>query len=283
MSTNAEQAEYWNESAGPTWVALQEQLDAQIEPHGLAAIERAAPIAGEAVLDIGCGCGQPSLELARRVGPGGRVRGLDLSGPMLARARERASEAGLDHLSFSQGDAQTHSFDAAATDLLFSRFGVMFFEDPLAAFHNFLRALRPGGRLAFLCWKGIEENAWMRIPMLALAPLVELPAPLPPGSPGPMAFADTARVCGLLEEAGFELVRANAHDSEIVLAGGGDPEAAADFMLRIGPAARAAREAGLEDPTPLREAIAKAVEPYQRDGSIVLGAGMWIYQAWRPE
>ncbi|MBW2426419.1 MAG: class I SAM-dependent methyltransferase, partial [Deltaproteobacteria bacterium] len=131
MSTNAEQAEYWNESAGPTWVALQEQLDAQIEPHGLAAIERAAPIAGEAVLDIGCGCGQTSLELARRVGPGGRVRGLDLSGPMLARARERASEAGLDHLSFSQGDAQTHSFDAAATDLLFSRFGVMFFEDPL--------------------------------------------------------------------------------------------------------------------------------------------------------
>jgi SAM-dependent methyltransferase len=282
MGANAEQAEYWNESAGPTWVALQEQLDAQIEPHGLAAIERAAPIAGEHVLDIGCGCGQTALELARRVGPGGRVRGLDLSDPMLARARERAREAGLDHLFFSQGDAQTHPFDADA-DLLFSRFGVMFFEDPLAAFRNFLKALRPGGRLAFLCWKRIEDNAWMRIPMLALAPLVELPAPPAPGTPGPMAFADSDRVCGLLEEAGFEAVRATAHDSEMRLAGGGDPDSTAEFMLRIGPAARAAREAGLEDPTPLREAIAKAVEPYQRDGSIVLEAGMWIYQARRPE
>jgi SAM-dependent methyltransferase len=278
---NAQQDEYWNQAAGPLWVRQQERLDSQIEPHGLVAIERAALHPGEHVVDIGCGCGQTSLELARRVGATGRVEGVDLSAPMLERARERAREAELDQLSFTRGDAQSHAFAPRSTDLFFSRFGVMFFEDPLTAFRNFHRALRPGGRITFLCWKGIEANPWMRIPMVAIAPLVELPEPPPPGAPGPLAFADDARVRGLLEEAGFEDVHATGHDSEMKLAGTGGPEAAAEFMLEIGPAARAAREAGLDDPTPLRDAIARALAPHQRGDAIVIGAGMWIYQARR--
>ena len=278
---NAQQDEYWNESAGPMWVEQQERLDAQIESHGLVTIDRAAPSTGERVLDIGCGCGQTSLELARRVGPTGRVEGVDLSAPMLARARERASEAGLDQLSFTRGDAQSHAFASGSADLLFSRFGVMFFEDPLAAFRNFHRALRPGGRLAFLCWKGLDANPWMRLPMEAIAPFVELPPPPPPGTPGPLAFADDARVCGLLAEAGFESVRATSHDSFMNLPGKGDVDEAARFMLEIGPAARAVRESNIDDPSQLREAIAQALVPYKDGDAIVIGAGMWIYQASR--
>ncbi|MFM8411336.1 MAG: class I SAM-dependent methyltransferase, partial [Alphaproteobacteria bacterium] len=154
---NAEQIDYWNDMAGPKWVALQESLDRQIGPLGAAAMAAADLQPGERVLDVGCGCGATSIELARRVAPGGAVLGVDVSTVMLEAARAAAGRAGAEGLEFANADAQTAPLTPAGFDVVFSRFGVMFFADPTAAFANLRRALRPGGRLAVVCWHAIGK------------------------------------------------------------------------------------------------------------------------------
>ncbi len=164
---NAEQIQYWNEQRGRAWVAQQELIEAQLAPLGRHAMDRAAIAAGERVLDVGCGCGQTTLELARRVGPRGSVLGADISSVMLGRARELAGAAGATNVRFEEADAQTHAFPPAGFDVLFSRFGVMFFADPRAAFANLRTALRPGARVAFVCWQALPLNPWMAVPLAA--------------------------------------------------------------------------------------------------------------------
>src|SRR5713226_2335853 len=143
---NQEQIRYWNEESGPRWVKQQKRLDVQLDLLGLAAMHRAEVKPGERVLDVGCGCGQTSLELAERVGPSGSVLGIDISQPMLARARERQNERGITNLEFVHADAQTYQCERERFDLIFSRFGVMFFADPVAAFANLGKMLRPDGQ-----------------------------------------------------------------------------------------------------------------------------------------
>src|SRR5258705_5710546 len=198
---NAEQIAYWNER-GKQWVAVNDMLDAMIGPLGRHALDRARVAPGEAVLDVGCGCGDTTLELARRVGPSGRVLGVDISAPMLGRARERARAAGATHVIFEQADAQTHAFTAASFDLILLRFRVMFFVDPTAAFANLRPALRSGGRLTFVCWQGFPKNPWMAVPLMAAMPHIKLPTPPAPDAPGPFAFGDDGRVRTILADAG---------------------------------------------------------------------------------
>lgn len=238
---NAEQIEYWNKQAGPKWVAESAQMDRILGPIGEAAIERAAPRAGERAIDVGCGNGQTSLQLAARVGPQGSVLGVDISAPMLERARARAAAEQVPQLRFENADAQTHAFAPGAADLVFSRFGVMFFADPTAAFQNLARALRPGGRLAFVCWQALAENPWMRDPLGALAKHVPLPPPAAPDAPGPFAFADAARVRGILERAGFQKVAFEPRRGEIQL--GASVDEALHFASEIGPVGAILREA----------------------------------------
>ena len=192
---NAEQVRYWNEVAGPRWVRFQEGLDRQLAALAEAALGRAAPAPGEAVLDVGCGCGATTLELGRRVGGSGRALGVDISRPMLERARARAQAAGGAGR-LRRGRRADGEFEAGAFDLLFSRFGVMFFTDPAAAFANLRRALRPGGRVAFLCWQRFADNPWMLVPLGAVAQHVSLPLrrvrptrPVPSRSATPSAYA----------------------------------------------------------------------------------------------
>jgi SAM-dependent methyltransferase len=276
---NADQIAYWNEQAGPKWVAFQDALDRQIEPFGLVAIERAKVASGERALDVGCGCGQTTLELARRVGARGRVLGIDLSAPMLARASERARSQGLDQASFLAADAQTHRFEPESFDLGFSRFGVMFFQDPVAAFRNLRGALAPGGRFAFVCWREMARNGWMLEPMAALAKHITLPPPAAPDAPGPFAFADEKRVSAILEGAGFRDVTLEPHDAEMALAGGPDAEQTAEFFLEIGPAAAAAREAGVTDLAPLRRSIVEVLARHRRADGFYLPSASWIVTA----
>jgi len=279
---NAEQIEYWNDVSGPRWVSQQHLLDEMIAPLGETALERARVAAGERVLDIGCGCGDSSLELARRVTPSGSVTGIDLSRVMLERARARAVEAKLDNLTFEPADAQTVSFAAGTFDLLFSRFGVMFFADPVAAFANLRGSLRAGGRLAFLCWQAVTENPWMLVPMGAIASVVELPAPTP-GAPGPFAFADPERVTGILESAGFAEVSLDSVQRKIVV-GGGSVEGAVDFMMRIGPAGAALREADDAARKQAERAIGDALSPLADDqGQLRLDSATWIVTAVSPD
>jgi SAM-dependent methyltransferase len=278
---NSEQQVFWNQ-AGPVWVAYQERLDRQIGPHGERALAALAAVPGERVLDIGCGCGDSSLALAERVAPGGHVLGLDLSEPMLARARERAAIAGLSNLSFRAADAQTDALGPASLDAAFSRFGVMFFADPVAAFRNVRTALRPGGRLAFVCWRPVAENDWVLVPMAAAAPYLSLPPPAAPGAPGPVSVGAAERVRGILEAAGFEGIR--IEPAELPMApGGGDLDEAADTFLEVGPLASALREMKADDS--LRERVRLAVrasfEPHQRAGRVELGSAIWLVQARR--
>lgn len=280
---NREQREYWNERAGPVWVRWQERLDRQIRPHGARAIEALGPRPGERVLDVGCGCGDTALEIARRVGPDGAVLGLDVSAPMLERARERAAEAGLAHLRFQHGDAQVAPLEPASWDALASRFGVMFFEDPVAAFGNLASALRPGGRAAFVCWQPPQANPWVMVPMAAVAPLLEMPPPPEPGAPGMFALGDAERVRAILDRAGFEAVSVEA--LELAMApGGGELDRAVELFLEVGPVAALLREQEADEV--LRARVASAVRDafaaHEREGALSLGSAAWLVTARRP-
>src|SRR5579871_2052268 len=268
---NAGQITYWNEQAGPNWVAMQDELDRELVELGEAAMAALAPRAGERLYDIGCGCSATTMELARRVGAAGRVTAVDITAPMLAVARERAAAAGLAQARFVQADAQTYAFEPA--DGVFSRFGVMFFADPVAAFANIRRGLKPGGRLAFVCWRPFAENPWMSVPMAAVLPLLAEPPPTPPpGAPGPFAFADGARLRGIIEGAGFADVSIAPHTAKVAW---GDVDTAVRMALRLGPVAAVAR-----DNPQLREAMFEAMrtalEPHATSDGVSFDSATWI-------
>lgn len=232
---NADQVAYWNAFAGETWASFQDRLDRQIAPLGLKAMQVLAPRPGERILDIGCGCGETSLQLAERVAPGGHVIGLDISKPMLAVARRRAAPAGGVVVDFVEADAQTYAFAPPLFDGAFSRFGVMFFNDPTAAFSNLNRALKPGGRLAFVCWRAYAENDWMAAPSAAADGLLDPAPPTDPLAPGPFTFADPERILAILRDAGFGQVSIQPHDQAI---GAGDVDQSIATALRVGPLGR---------------------------------------------
>ena len=280
---NAEQIRYWNEQRARSWVEQQELIDAQLAPLGRRAMERAAVALGERVLDVGCGCGQTTLDLGRRVGPSGSVLGADVSSPMLAQARAAARAAGVTNVRFEEADAQTHAFAPRAFDVLFSRFGVMFFADPAAAFANLATALRPGGRLAFVCWRTLPENPWMAVPLMAAFQHIP-PPPIPgPNDPGPFAFADRTRVDGILTSGGFTDVAFDPLDEELVIGGGAELAQAVAFILQLGPTAAALREAGPEKAVEVAAAVGEALRPYFTPGAGVrMMAAAWVVSARRP-
>jgi SAM-dependent methyltransferase len=273
---NAAQIEHWNGPAGQTWVKLQARLDAQLAPLSRVAMDRAAIRAGETILDVGCGTGHTTLELAERVGRDGKVLGLDISAPMLGLARQRAASAGT-MASFAQSDAQTHVFAPSSFDLVFSRFGVMFFADPVAAFRNLRSALRKGGRLAFICWRQASENPWVAVPMAAAFRHIERPAAPAPGAPGEFAFADRERVQTILSGAGFGDIRIDPVDAKI---GGAALDVAVDTTLNMGPISAALREPGQEAKREtVRAAVREALEPFAGSDGVRLGAAVWLVQA----
>ena len=176
MPSNAAQIQDWNAAVGRTWTQFQEQLERQLDPLGREALRALAPMPGEHILDIGCGCGATTLDLAVRVGPVGSVVGVDISVPMLDVARRRPRPADAGAAEFLQLDAQYDPL-GSVFDAAFSRFGVMFFSDPVAAFKNILTSLKHGGRLAFVCWRRLEENPWVRVPLEAARPFLPDAAP----------------------------------------------------------------------------------------------------------
>jgi SAM-dependent methyltransferase len=278
-SPNAQQIEYWNEVSGPKWVQLSDDIDSQIGSIGFAAMDRAKVEGGERVLDVGCGCGQTSIELARRVGSSGFVQGLDISGPMLEDARRRARETKLENTEFVQADAQTHPFGDDAFDLVFSRFGVMFFADPPAAFANLRSALKPGGRLTFACWQAVTDNPWMLVPVAAALQHVEIDRPPDPDGPGPFAFADREKLHGILDSAGYSDIQIDDHRQPVDVAGGKDLDATVDFLLQRGPAGAALRDADEAKLAAAAKSVRDAIAPYEEDGHIWLNAAVWIASA----
>lgn len=282
---NAEQIKYWNETSGPKWVALHELVDTQIRPLGLHAMDRAVIAAGERALDVGCGCGSTTLELARRVGPAGSATGVDISAVMLERARQSAAQAKLSNLHFENADAQTYPFAAGSFDVVYSRFGVMFFAQPDAAFANLQRALRPGGRLAFAAWQPVHLNPWMFVPMMAAAQHITLPMPAGPDAPGPFSFADPERVRGILSRAGFADLAFEELNDTMTVGGGAGLDQTVEFLLQMGPAGNAMRDAatgaGVRDA--VVAAVREALQPYATPNGIRMQAAAWVVTGRRPD
>jgi SAM-dependent methyltransferase len=267
----------WDDAVAQRWVALEDALDQALGPFGEDALTRARPLPGERVIDVGCGCGATTLALADAVGAAGHVLGVDIAAPMLARARQRV--AGRPQVEFVEADAETFAF-SHDHDLLFSRFGVMFFADPQTAFHNLAVALRPGGRLAFVCWRRFEENPWFQAAFAILQELVpDTPAP-PVDGPGPCAFADPARTTNLLAMAGFSQIALHSVDLPVCL--GPDVPSAVKLATSTGPVSRAL--SAVADPamlTALRERLTALFGQHLRPGGVFLPGAAWAVVACR--
>jgi SAM-dependent methyltransferase len=274
-SSNAAQIDYWNATAGETWAQYQTQIDRLIEPLGREALRALAPRAGERIIDIGCGCGHTSLDLAARVGPDGLVLGVDISLPMLAVARRRPLPPSVSRPEFRQLDAQNEELGRGAFDAAFSRFGVMFFSEPVTAFANIRASLTPGGRLGFVCWRTLEENPWMKVPLDAALPFIPPIAPPDPTAPGPFAFADAHRILSILTEAGFGSVTINPFDTRI---GGADIAQTLALAFKVGPLGAALREHP-ELTGRVRDAVRDSLSQYLTREAVLMPAAVWIVLA----
>ena len=274
-STNTGQAEFWSELA-PTWLALEDQLEEVAGPPGTLAMDRLGLLPGQRVVDLGCGPGRTTLELAARVGPGGETVGVDISAEMLARGKERAARLGAGNVEFVYADAQVQDFGQARFDAAYSRFGVMFFSDPVAAFANVRRALRPGAALSFVCWQGVSGNEWMLIPGAAVAEVTGTLPPMPgPDEPGPFSLADPARVRAVLGAAGFGSVAVIPHADHVVISEDRIPEAAL-ASARAGGVRQALREADDQTRQRALTAIETSLRARLHDGEVRLSRGVLL-------
>jgi SAM-dependent methyltransferase len=268
---------YWNGTGGDHWIEQSKRTETMLAPVAARLMELAKPRPGEAVLDVGCGLGPTTIELARAVGPKGRVVGIDVSGAMIAEARRRG--AGLANLEFIAADAASHRFAAPFADLMFSRFGVMFFGDPTAVFANLRRALKPEGRVVFACWRRMSENPWMLKPLLAAYEHVPRPPPAEPDEPGPFAFADPDRVARIMTGAGYAAPRLAPLDLAVDIAGGAGLEAAVHQAMTIGATSRALQD----QPDTVRAAVAASIRaalaPHARDGKVELAGAVWLVES----
>jgi SAM-dependent methyltransferase len=275
---NEEQAKFWSELA-PTWLELQDDLEEVSELPGLMAMDRLQLGPGQRVVDLGCGGGRTTLELASRVRPGGKAVGVDITPELIADGRERAARLGVDNVDFVHADVQADDLGEAVFDAAFSRFGVMFFAEPIAAFANVRRALRPGGLLSFVCWQNVFENEWMLVPGMAVASVTGSVPPLPaPGEPGPFSLADPDRVQAVLAGAGFDRIDVMPHNDAVVRA----EDRIADIArisTRVGAAREALRDA--DDGTRRRavEAVESALRERAEDGYVHASRAVWLVTA----
>jgi len=277
---NAAEIAYWNGPGGERWLAHQRMQERLLAPVAELLMERAAARPGEVVLDIGCGAGATSRAFASRVAAGGRVIGVDISAPLLKRARQLAPP-GLP-VEFVLGDATVYPFEPGRADLLCSRFGVMFFAEPARSFANMRAGLRAGARLVFACWREPRENPWMMLPLEAAYRHVPRLPEAGPEDPGPFSFASEQRVRGILERAGFTATMLEPIDLSFDLAEGQGLDRAIEMALAIGPASRALDG----QPAVLRiaaaESIRTALASCQEGARVPLRGAIWIVSARNP-
>jgi SAM-dependent methyltransferase len=274
---NADQIAYWNGAGGLRWAERQPVQDILLQPVADILIDRAKIKAGERVLDVGCGSGSTSFAFARAVGSSGHVTGVDISAPMLSRARE-VTPAGAP-VEFILADATIHSFAPDSFDLLASRFGVMFFADPALSFANMRRAMRRPGRLAFACWREPRENPFFMVPLQAVYKHVPKLPPVGPEDPGPFAFASEERVTRILKAAGFSSVAMEPCKLALDVAVGRGLDAAVEGGLQIGPAARALADQPRDVVAAASKSVGEALAAYAKGEMVPLDASIWIVTA----
>ena len=254
-------------------------MDGQINGIGKTTMDWAGINAGQRVLDIGCGCGDSTLDLARRVGPAGAVRGIDILAPMLALAVQRTALEPALKLEFQQLDAQTADFSSDPFAHVFSRFGVMLFDDPVSAFGNILDALAADGRLTFICWRRLEENPWMGVPLGVTCEFVAPPEVSPPGAQGHFQLADEDRARQILEAAGYADILLEALDEPFYLSGPGTAADAAAHATQMGPVARALADSDEDTVRRVEAALVETLTPYYDGTGIRMDSACWIVRA----
>lgn len=276
--SNQAQADFWT-AAGPLWTKQRDRFDAQASDYGLAAIDALAPSAGERIVDIGCGAGTSTVQLAERVGDQGSVLGLDISPTMIEGATHLAEAGGITNVSYQVTDAMAEPFEPQA-DGVFSRFGVMFFSDATAGFANIRNALRPGGRLGFVCWQPPTENPWAAVPLQVAANYVELPVSADPGAPGPFSLSDPARIETVLSDAGYENINVSPVSVSSQLAP--NMEEAIDFIAQLMPPVLALKESGDDRWTALRTDLEQAFSQWSDADGVAPPSAAWVVTARRP-
>ncbi len=272
---NRDQIEFWSTDQGQKWLRLEDRIERMMTPFTEAGLTALGDIAGKHCLDIGCGAGGTTLALAEAAGDGGSAAGIDVSPPLLERAWERAN--GRKTMCFAEGDAQDYPFRDDTFDILFSRFGVMFFRDTPAALANLRRACTPDARLVFIVWREPRDNPWVMIPVSAAKAFVELPRRPAPGEPSQFQWADPALATGWLEGAGWRDCRFDPLD--IALEIPGEPPETARFLLEMGPAAALLAEAGGDLAERAEAALAEKLVPHVRNGAVTLGSACWTVSA----
>jgi ubiquinone/menaquinone biosynthesis C-methylase UbiE len=282
VGPNADQIEFWNSEGGQNFVRHQNALDTMLGPYGLKAMEAGGLKHGNVVLDIGCGCGDSSIEMSRRVGAMGEVVGVDISEMMLQRAEDLAAHQELTNTFFELADVEVDPLHRDSFDLAFSRFGIMFFNDPVAALRNVHRVLHDEGRLAFACWQTLDKSPWIALQMQAVIPLLaeeNRPPPADPDAPGPFSFGDPDRLRGVLAEAGFHNVQMDAYAPAVALFGLKDMEEVLDFALEVGPAKGLFAEMDPDTMAMARNAVRDAYAPYLTPDGVIMEAAAWIVTA----
>lgn len=278
---NKEQIEYWNGDAGKRWAKEDDLMARLLRPVCEALLDHADIAHCRNALDIGCGGGSQSLLLAQRLNNDANVLGVDISAPMLEVAQSKTAEsdeAGAG-VQFLQADATTHDFEPGSYDLLFSRFGVMFFDDPVAAFSNLRQAMTEDAHVAFCCWQSLRDNDWTLLPVQAALQFVEMPDTPDPHAPGPFAFADPERVRSILQESGFSDVAIHSHNTDMQFGQGPDLGSCVRELAAIGPVSRlltGADDAVLEK---VFGAMEEVLAPYYNGKALNLPAAIWFVTA----
>ncbi|NQU61268.1 MAG: class I SAM-dependent methyltransferase [Rhodospirillales bacterium] len=278
-TVNADMVEFWNGVGGQKWLRFQDNMKESLKPFGHMAMDAASISTGEQVIDVGCGCGDTTFEIARRVGPGGQVLGVDISKSLLAEATGRATSAGQETVTFENADAQTHPFSPNAFDVVFSQFGVMFFGHPAGAFKNLRSALKSGGRVAFATWQPAKNNEWITLSLDVVAKHLPLPAPSGPEEPGPLSFGDTERVKKILTKAGFSDIGMEGVSTSFIA--GPNLDYAVEFLTQLGPAGRAITNSEANEETKSRIAgdMRDALGAYETDRGVEIGSAIWVVTA----
>ncbi len=274
---NAAQAEYWQGQGGERWSIHKAPHDTMLAPLTEKVFDAVGFAPGQRVLDLGCGTGATTFEIARRIAPTGSVTGIDFSETLLALAREQAAVEPNLPIAFQFADAETHAFTPGSFDVAFSRIGVMFYADPAAAFANIRRALISGGRLAFVCWREVRANTWASVTIGIARRHIELPPRPGPEDPGPYSFRDPERVRRILTEAGWSAIAIEELDADAYM--GADLNEAVANFLAMGPIASQVQAA----PQDKREAIAaelRATLPeYVTARGVIMHAATWMVTA----
>ncbi|GIT32926.1 MAG: methyltransferase [Gammaproteobacteria bacterium] len=273
---NKNQKDFWSGKGGDIWVERQNVMDTMLSPLGEAALNKLNFNEEENVLDIGCGCGHTTLNIEKRIEPLGNVTGLDISEPMLERAKESAVEMSITNTSFKCVDVQTEDLGDQIYSAAFSRFGVMFFEDSIAAFKNINRSLISGGCLSFVCWQSPAVNPWQSLFIQEIKKFLELPSP-PPRSPGPFAFMESEYVFSILEESKFQDINIEGYEAEVNMFSGRSLSDSVKDYISINPVVtEMLRDSSEDQTTEIVNSAIEAFSPYYSEKGLIFPSATWL-------